>query len=114
MGRILVGTASWTDKSLLESGWYPADVTTPDERLRYYADGYLIVEVDATYYAPPAEQTAKLWAERTPAEFTFDIKAFSLLTQHPTRPSRLYKDLRPDTTKNVYLKDFDTAVVDQE
>jgi uncharacterized protein YecE (DUF72 family) len=113
MGRILVGTASWTDKSLLESGWYPPEARTPDERLRYYASRYPIVEVDATYYAPPSEATATLWAQRTPEEFTFDVKAFSLLTQHPTKPGALYKDLRPDTKKNVYLKDFDASVIDQ-
>src|SRR4051812_40433386 len=113
VGRILVGTASWTDKTLLASGWYPEDASTPADRLSYYADHFPVVEVDATYYAPPAEQTARLWAERTPEGFTFDVKAFSLLTQHPTKPSRLYKDLRPDTTKNVYLKDFDAKTVDQ-
>jgi uncharacterized protein YecE (DUF72 family) len=113
VGRIRVGTASWTDKSLLASGWYPPEASTPDERLRYYASQYPIVEVDATYYAPPAEQTTRLWAERTPEDFTFNVKAYSLLTQHPTKPGSLYKDLRPDTTKNVYLKDLDEKVVDQ-
>ena len=29
-----------------------------------------------------------LWIERTPADFTFNIKAYSLLTNHPTRPTR--------------------------
>ena len=51
--------------------------------------------------------TARLWAERTPAGFTFNIKAFSLLTGHPTRVSALYKDLRPETDKkNVYPDDL--------
>ena len=85
MGEIKVGTASWTDKTLLASGWYPADADTPEKRLAYYAKQFPLVEVDATYYAPPAEQTAALWAQRTPPEFTFNIKAFSLLTGHPTR-----------------------------
>ncbi len=107
MGQILVGTASWTDKSLLDSGWYPPEANTPDERLRYYATQYPIVEVDATYYALPAEQTTRLWAERTPAHFTFNIKAFSLLTGHPTKVSSIYKDLRPETDKkNVYPGDL--------
>ena len=33
MGRILVGTASWTDKTLLASGWYPDDAADATRRL---------------------------------------------------------------------------------
>ncbi|MFG1842524.1 DUF72 domain-containing protein [Micromonospora sp. NPDC049175] len=107
MGDILVGTASWTDRTLLDSGWYPQTADTPEKRLAYYARTFPLVEVDATYYSPPAEATAKLWAERTPEGFTFNIKAFSLLTGHPTRVSALYKDLRPETDKkNVYPDDL--------
>ncbi|MFG3644603.1 DUF72 domain-containing protein [Micromonospora sp. NPDC047762] len=107
MGDILVGTASWTDRTLLDSGWYPQTADTPEKRLAYYAKQFPLVEVDATYYSPPAEATARLWAERTPAGFTFNVKAFSLLTGHPTRVSALYKDLRPETDKkNVYPDDL--------
>ncbi|MDG4751368.1 DUF72 domain-containing protein [Micromonospora sp. WMMD718] len=107
MGEIKVGTASWTDRTLLDSGWYPASADTPEKRLSYYARQFPLVEVDATYYSPPAERTARLWAERTPAGFTFNVKAFSLLTGHPTRVSALYKDLRPETDKrNVYPDDL--------
>ena len=106
MGEIRVGTASWTDKTLLESGWYPQTANTPEKRLGYYAKQFPIVEVDATYYGPPAEQTTRLWAERTPDGFTFNIKAFSMLTGHPTKVSAIYKDLRPETDKkNVYPGD---------
>lgn len=107
MGEIKVGTASWTDRTLLESGWYPQTADTPEKRLAYYARQFPLVEVDATYYSPPAERTARLWAERTPASFTFNVKAFSLLTGHPTRVGALYKDLRPDTgKKNLYPDDL--------
>jgi len=107
MGEVKVGTASWTDRTLLDSGWYPEAANTPERRLAYYARQFPLVEVDATYYAPPAEQTALLWAARTPPGFTFNIKAFSLLTGHPTKVSALPKDLRPDTDKpNVYPKDL--------
>lgn len=107
MGRIRVGTASWTDRTLLASGWYPSNVNTPEKRLAFYAEHYPIVEVDATYYAPPAEQTTKLWAQRTPKDFLFNIKAFSLLTGHPTKVSALYKDLRPQNSKaTLYPKDL--------
>jgi uncharacterized protein YecE (DUF72 family) len=107
MGTIEVGTASWTDKTLLASGWYPKAADTPEKRLGYYAKQFPLVEVDSTYYGPPNEQTARLWAQRTPAGFTFNIKAFSLLTGHPTKVSAIYKDLRPETDKkNVYPDDL--------
>jgi uncharacterized protein YecE (DUF72 family) len=110
---IRVGTASWTDKTLLASGWYPADVQSAQERLAYYAKQFPLVEVDSTYYTPPNERNSDLWVARTPDHFTFNIKAFSLLTQHPTKPTALYKDLRPEgVTKNLYLKDVDESTVD--
>jgi uncharacterized protein YecE (DUF72 family) len=114
VGEILIGTASWTDKTLLASGWYPPDADTPEKRLAYYAEQFPLVEVDSSYYTPPNERNSTLWAERTPEHFTFNIKAFSLLTQHPTKVSALYKDLRPETDKrNVYLKDLDDKTVEQ-
>ena len=113
MGAIRVGTASWTDKTLLASGWYPPDATSAEERLVYYASQFPLVEVDSTYYTPPNERNSELWVQRTPAHFTFNVKAFSLLTQHPTRPTALYKDLRPDgVTKNLYLRDLADSTVD--
>jgi uncharacterized protein YecE (DUF72 family) len=117
VGEILVGTASWTDRTLLDSGWYPPEADTPDKRLRFYARQFPLVEVDATYYALPAEQTAAAWAERTPADFTFNIKAFSLFTQHPTRISALPADLRADVTQTgketVYQRQVKPEVTEQ-
>jgi uncharacterized protein YecE (DUF72 family) len=117
MGQVRVGTASWTDRTLLESGWYPPEADTPEQRLRCYARQFPLVEVDATYYALPAEQTAALWAARTPAAFTFNIKAFSLFTHHPTPVAALPKDLRPAAEKTgkdrVYVNDVGPAVVEE-
>ena len=117
MGEIRVGTAGWTDRSLIASGWYPPDASNPEKRLRYYATQFPLVEVDATYYALPAERTAATWAERTPDGFTFNIKAFSLFTQHPTRVASLPADLREAAGKagkdRVYLKDVEAALADQ-
>jgi uncharacterized protein YecE (DUF72 family) len=117
MGEIRVGTAGWTDRSLIESGWYPPDASNPEKRLRYYASQFPLVEVDATYYALPAERTAAAWAERTPDGFIFNIKAFSLFTQHPTRVASLPADLREAASKagkdRVYLKDVETGITEQ-
>jgi uncharacterized protein YecE (DUF72 family) len=117
MGDVRVGTASWTDRTLLESGWYPPEADTPDKRLRFYARQFPLVEVDSTYYALPAEQTATAWAARTPPGFTFNIKAFSLFTQHPTRVAALPADLREAAGTSgkdrVYLKDVGPGVADE-
>ena len=119
MADIRVGTASWTDKTLIESGWYPPEANNAEKRLRYYTRQFPLVEVDATYYALPAEQTAAAWAQRSPKGFTFNIKAFSLFTQHPTRIAALPKDLRPAAEKaakgkpNVYLKDAGPELTEQ-
>ena len=48
MGKILIGTASWTDKSLITSGrFYPPKCNSPEERLRYYASQFPLFEVDS-------------------------------------------------------------------
>src|SRR5262249_50027852 len=86
-GRILVGTCSWTDKTLTdETDWYPKKSMTAAERLAYYSARYPVVEADSTYYFPPSRQLTTSWVERTPKDFTMNVKAYSLLTGHPTRP----------------------------
>ena len=113
-GRILTGTCSWTDKTLIESGFYPPRARTAADRLRFYAESFPIVEVDATFYAPPSEQNARLWVERTPPGFTFDIKAFSLLTTHATQARMLpapLPSLLPAAVRDksrLYLRDLPT------
>lgn len=107
MGKALIGTASWTDKTLIKSGkFYPRQAQSAEARLRHYADNFPIVEVDSTYYYPPSERNAVLWIERTPSHFTFHVKAYSLLTGHPTRPDSLYTDLRESIPKESTDKRF--------
>lgn len=90
-----IGTASWTDPTLVKSDlFYPPSVKTAEDRLRFYAERFNTVEVDSTYYALPAERNAELWVDRTPPDFLFNIKAFALMTQHPAEVSRLPKNLR--------------------
>lgn len=92
---ILVGTASWTDKSLIACGrFYPPEARTPEARLRHYASIFPLVEVDSSYYALPSAATAQLWAERTPAHFVFNVKAFRLFTGHATETKVLPKDIQ--------------------
>lgn len=78
----------------MRSGWYPPGRRDAEGRLRCYAERFRVVEVDASYYALPGARNSRLWVERTPPGFVFDVKAFSPLTGHPTRPAALPDDLR--------------------
>jgi len=104
----LVGTASWTDKTLLDCGrFYPKEAKTPEARLRHYASIFPLVEVDSSYYAMPSEANARRWAERTPEGFTFNVKAFRLFTGHMTQTEVLPADLclQLGTHRRIYYKD---------
>ncbi|TDC30480.1 DUF72 domain-containing protein [Micromonospora sp. 15K316] len=94
MGVIRVGTSSWADRELVTSGWYPRSANTPAGRLGWYARHFPVVEVDTSYYAIPAPETTQGWVDATPDRFTFDVKAFSLFTGHPTPVAALPRDLR--------------------
>lgn len=110
--RIQVGTASWTDQSLIQSGRFYPKGASAEERLRYYASQFPMVEVDSSYYALPAARNAALWVERTPATFTFNVKAFRLFTGHQTPAAALPKDVAGELAahfkakRNIYYKDM--------
>ena len=117
--RLLTGTASWTDKPLIESGkFYPPEAKNAEARLRYYASQFPLVEADTTYYGLPTEQLINAWVDRTPEGFTFDVKAYSLFTEHPTPVVRLPKaikaELPPTLSKKrqFYRKDAPQEIID--
>src|SRR4029453_4169147 len=108
-----------TDPTMTASGvFYPQGADSAEERLQYYASRFPLVEVDATYYSLPARRTSELWVERTPPDFTFDIKAHALMTGQPTETKRLPKDLRaalPDEIAEktrIYAKDLPDGLRD--
>ncbi len=74
--------------------FYPRGADSAEERLTFYAETFPIVEVDATYYALPSPRVAEAWVERTPPDFTFDAKAYALMTGQPSETKRLPKDIR--------------------
>lgn len=106
---IRIGTAGWTDPTLIKSGrFYPSGVSSAAERLSYYAEHFNLVEVDSSFYFLPSFRNSVLWVERTPEGFLFNVKAFSAMTQHPMSlhalPVELRKDLAPgDENKDAKL-----------
>jgi uncharacterized protein YecE (DUF72 family) len=92
---VLVGTASWTDPEFMKAGWYPPAVKgDAAARLRYYAERFTMVEVNATFYALPSVQTVTNWTERTPEPFRFVVKAHQVISGHRSDPARLPAPLR--------------------
>jgi uncharacterized protein YecE (DUF72 family) len=105
-----IGICSWTEKTLIQSGeFYPKEVKSAEARLRYYASAFSTVEVDSTYYAIPDARNAVLWADRTPREFVFHIKAYGALTGHGidtrTLPGDIASLLPRKEEGQVYVKE---------
>ena len=118
--RIRIGTAGWTDKTLLPVGlFYPSGVESPEERLRYYASRFPLVEIDSSYYGLPVRRNSELWAARTPDGFKFDIKAYALMTGHPSEVARLPRALREalpasvSAQKRLYPRDLPPEIYDE-
>ncbi|MDQ2868760.1 MAG: DUF72 domain-containing protein [Verrucomicrobiota bacterium] len=91
-GRILVGTASWSDPGFV-AHWYPSRLSTAD-RLGWYAEHFGFVEVNSSFYAVPSAAMAKRWAIATPSGFVFDVKLHQLLSRHATPAKFLPPPLR--------------------
>ena len=93
--RVLFGTTSWADQSLVQSGsFYPKKTMTARERLGFYATRFPLAEIATTYRFPPTPDLSRQWVDRTPDGFKFDLRAWSLLTGAPTMPDSLWPDLQ--------------------
>ena len=117
--EVRVGTASWTDPTMVRGRvFYPRGVSTAEDRLRYYAEQFSVVEVDATYYSLPERTTAERWSERTPADFMFHVKAHALMTGQPTEVIRLPVELQEALPasltgkRKIYAKDLPPELLD--
>lgn len=76
--RLHLGTSSWTAKGWLGT-FYPRG-TKPADFISYYATQFDTVEIDATFYATPREDTLIGWREKTPDGFVFAAKAPKAIT----------------------------------
>jgi uncharacterized protein YecE (DUF72 family) len=72
--------------------FYP-DKIAPEEMLAYYAERLPTVEINNTFYQMPKAAVLAAWAEKTPANFRFSIKASRRIT-HMTR-------LKPESAESV-------------
>jgi uncharacterized protein YecE (DUF72 family) len=69
-----IGCCGWTEKQSL------------------YLTHFPVIEIQSTFYHPPAAKVAAKWRELAPPHFTFCIKAWQLITHTPSSPT--YRRLR--------------------
>jgi uncharacterized protein YecE (DUF72 family) len=77
-GRILIGCSGWQYASW-RGTFYPKRLAT-ERWLPYYAARFTTVEVNNSFYRLPERRTFVRWADATPREFTFAVKASRYLT----------------------------------
>lgn len=77
-GRVRVGTSGWHYDHWI-GPFYP-EGTPKAELLTVYAETFDTAEVNATFYGLPSEKTVCGWAEQTPDDFLFSVKASRYLT----------------------------------
>jgi uncharacterized protein YecE (DUF72 family) len=87
--RARVGCSGWNYDSWRHGVFYPE--RCPSSRwLRYYAERFDTVEVNATFYRLPTRAAVQAWIEQTPDDFVLSIK----MSRYVTHIKRL-RDLRP-------------------
>src|SRR2546421_10139263 len=116
---VLCCIAVCVHNSLIVSNlFFPLSIKTSGDRLRFYATQFPLVEVDSSYYGIPKPENAEAWAAQAPPDFTFDVKSFSLLTNHPTKPMSLPPDIREQLPanlrdKNIYVEQMPDELLDE-
>ena len=83
---VRLGTCSFADEGLVRT-WYPKGVSTSQARLAFYSERFDTVEVDSPYYHLPDPAVTGRWAQRTPPEFVFHVKAHKTMTWHEGEPT---------------------------
>ncbi len=92
---LFIGTSGWQYRDW-RGAFYPRDV--PQRAwLEYYAERFAVVEVNNTFYRLPEPSTFEDWRTRTPADFSFVIKASRYLShvrrlREPAEPVRRLLD----------------------
>jgi uncharacterized protein YecE (DUF72 family) len=84
-GEIRIGISSWGGLP----GFYPSNIKSA-EKLAWFARFFSVVEVNVSFYRLVPPHTYVNWAELTPTDFMFDVKAFQELTH--------FRDPPPDET----------------
>jgi len=76
--KFLVGTTGYSYKEW-KGNFYPAMLPQKD-MLSYYSERFSTVEINNTFYRLPTEDVVESWAQQTPDNFRFVLKARQVIT----------------------------------
>jgi uncharacterized protein YecE (DUF72 family) len=93
-GEIRIGISSWGGLP----GFYPSKIKS-GEKLAWFARFFSVVEVNVSFYRIVPPHTYVNWAELTPPDFIFDVKAFQELTH--------FRETPPDETFAAFRASYD-------
>ncbi len=84
---IRIGTSGWSypaGRGTWNGVFYPPKGARPRgfNELAFYAEHFDTVEINSTFYRPPAPSSAKKWVRETPGGFDFSVKLHQKFT-HP-------------------------------
>lgn len=110
MSHIRIGTSGWSypkGHGTWNGIFYPAPGRRPRgagrfDELSFYAEHFDTVEINSTFYRPPAVTTARSWAERTPKAFEFSLKLYQKFT-HP----EMFRQATGEETVRLTTRDVD-------
>ena len=86
--RVRIGTSGYSYPGPAPQGWYgvfyPEKKAKKFDELAFYSSFFDSVEINSTFYRPPAPGIAEAWAKRSPADFEFAVKVWQKFT-HPMK-----------------------------
>jgi len=94
--RLLAGACGYSYKEW-KGSFYPETIK-PDAMLAWYAQRLPTVEINNTFYQMPKTSVLEHWAEATPPDFRFAIKA----SRRITHDARLKADAAADSVAYLY------------
>src|SRR5436190_22439048 len=94
--KLLAGASGYSFKAW-KGNFYPADMK-PEGMLRFYGERLPTVEINNTSYQMPKVAVLEAWAQATPPDFRFAIKA----SRRITHMARLKADSAADSVSFLY------------
>ena len=107
-GDIRVGTSGWHypgGAGTWNGPFYPKPRPRGFDELRFYAERFSTVEINATFYRPPEAGTTRGWVERTPDGWA-EVKLGDAWVWDMFRQSRFVSTVRILTRNDVNVEEL--------